>query len=132
MPNRSQRHLRAVQGIDSSGSQAYPGAALGFHIGGQGSDTLTITFAGPPAPADATLTIGSLAIEGEAIAGLQDVDITTGDTRDEIATAVAAMLDGLQDVGTTVTLSAAASGNTVTVTEVGGGLFDTGVSLIIA
>jgi len=90
-------------------------------VAGSGTTTATITFSGGPADASATVTLTATGPTG-AITGLTPVAFTKGATVDQIATAVAAELDGKQDATTTDTLVAVAAGGVVTVTESGGGV----------
>ena len=88
-----------------------------------GTATATITISGLPATIAGTATVTANA--GEAITGLSAVPITVGMTSSELATAIAAELDGAEDAGTSLTLAAAAVGSVVTVTEDGGADIDT-------
>jgi hypothetical protein len=89
-------------------------------VAGSGTATATVTFSGGPADQDYTVTLTASGPTG-AITGLNPVVITNGMTAEQVATAVAAELDGKQDVGATDTLAASAVGAVVTVTETGGG-----------
>jgi len=89
-------------------------------IAGTGTASATITFTGGPSDAEYTVTLTASTAAG-AITGLTPVSVAQGATIAQVATAVAAELDGKQDAGTTDTLVASAVDGVVTVTESGGG-----------
>lgn len=132
MPTRSQRHLRRTQGLDSGGRAPVvytPKAAATLAVAGLGTATATLTFGGGNAEGllGGVLTITGLA-SGAAAVTAPAVAVTSGMTLAQLAARVAAALDGLQNVGETVTIEAAAAGAVVTLTEAGGGNIDAGLA----
>lgn len=90
-------------------------------ITGVGTPTVTITFSegyisdDPQATVTIAVEVDATAIDGEApVVGVKFSSTTT------LASNVAEMLNGLEDAGTTYTLSATANDNVVTVTQTGG------------
>lgn len=107
--------------IDSSGAA---GTAPSSVVAGVGTTSATITMAGDDATSAGTVTL-VVEVDATAITGLTPVTIGIGDTSADIAAAIAAELNGKQDVGATLTLAASAVGDVVTVTEAGGGTITT-------
>lgn len=105
------------------------GDSGGIDVGGGGSDTVTATVTEPAGGIqDGTLTISGITVDGVEFPEVT-VTITEGMTPSEAATAIAAALDGLQDAGGTLTISATADGADVIITEAGGGLFGDGITV---
>lgn len=95
------------------------GAAVTTVVAGTATASATITVGGGPAGSSGTVTLTADA--GVAIAGLTTpVSVVAGETAAQVATKIAAMLNGKTDTGATVTLVAVAVGAVVTVTEAGG------------
>ena len=92
--------------------------ALAATAADTGTATATLTISGSPAKSPGTITLAANA--GSAIAGLSTLTFERGTTTDELATAIAAELDGKQNAGETITLEAAADGSVITLTEAGG------------
>jgi len=113
------------------GSGSTTGAAITSSTAGDGTATAKITFAGGPALAHQTISLGVTTGTGTAktIAGVSAVQVQKGDTIAATATAVAAALNGKKDTGNTVTLAAAAAGAVVTVTEAGGAVVNLTVTI---
>lgn len=125
MPSRSQRHLREEYGADSSGSTRFPGYAskVSTTIADVGTTSATITFNGAPVPYSVRLSIAvTCEVDDTAIVLSSPVIVDGPLTLAGVATAVAAVMDDAQDVGTSLTLGATAIlGDVITVTEDGGG-----------
>lgn len=84
------------------------------------SATITIGGAGDDGANAATLTVETFTVGGNPIIGLADVPIAAGDSPEDIALKVTAMLEGLHDEGTTVIVVSSVIGDTITLTENGG------------
>lgn len=100
-------------------------------VAGTGTTSATITFAGGPSDADYTVTLTASTGTG-AIVGLTPVNITKGMTAAQVATAVAAELNGAQDAGAQDTLAASAAGGVVTVTSSGASTTVASLTAVIA
>lgn len=100
-------------------------------LAGDATATVTITFAGGPAPTAGTVSLGADVGTGPAktIAGLSPVTIAMNDTAAVVAGKVAAALNGKKDAGNTVTLAASAAGAVITVTEATGAVVDLTVTI---
>jgi hypothetical protein len=94
-------------------------AAITAAVAGTGTASATITLGG--GPADKAYTIALTANAGAVIAGIASVAVAKSDTAAQVATKVAAALNGKKDAGSTKTLAAVAAAAKVTVTEAGGG-----------
>lgn len=108
-------------------------AAATVTVLGDGGQVIAFEIEGalPDGATAGTLTVTGVAFGGTAVEGLAPVTINEGDTREAIAAALAAMLQGLQDAGATYTLQAVAGGPDVTLIEAGGATFDSGVAAAI-
>lgn len=85
--------------------------------------TATLTITGSPTKTGGTITLAAYA--GSDIFGLNVLSFDRGTTVNELASAIAAELDGKQNEFETVTIQASANGSVITVTEAGGDNIDT-------
>lgn len=108
-----------------------PTAPITVADAGGGTATATLTFSGGPADQAYTFTATTIESGGVAFTGFSPVAIAPNQTTEQTASAVAAMLDGLQDAGATITLQASAAGSVVTLTEAGGGNIDNTIDVSI-
>ena len=111
------------------------GVPITATVAGTGSDTVTITIAGGPIGSPAKLTIAGISVDGTAIDDPAEVNISANADAASVATKVARAIDGQQDAGTTITVSATANGAVVTLTQAGStgaGNFDAGITATVA
>lgn len=101
-------------------------------VEGEGTDTVTITLSGIPAGGQ-TITVAGIVVDATAIDDPDPYVVIVDDTLAEIATGLAAAIDGVQDAGTSITVSAASDAAVVTLTNDSGGdgEFDTAPTVTI-
>jgi hypothetical protein len=110
---RSQSRLRARQGYDSRGSTDYPGPDVEVAVTGAGTATATITFANTSAN-HGVVRVSGIVADGTPVADV-NVHFAPGRTPGQIATVVAAALDGVTG------LDAASTAGAVELTVTAGG-----------